>query len=174
MPPLLELQEVMSPLSWVLGTQSGPLEGKYLLLTAEPSLYSWVVFNKVWSHKTSGCRDITSGNVKCMQIFKASFTFLKKKRPYSIAILLLCSPRELKTSILKVSIDTVLELFIQAKLFQHGMERSSQDPTSPSWGAMDNWWLLGKGESVFFHSMAPGRLPLLQEMVPQHVHVVST
>lgn len=74
--PLLELQAVMSPLISVLGTQSGPVEEKYVLLTVEPSLYSWLVFSKVWSHKTSGCKDITGMNVKLVQIFAASVTFV--------------------------------------------------------------------------------------------------
>lgn len=91
----------MSPLISVLGTQSGPVEEKYVLLTVEPSLYSWLVFSKVWSHKTSGCKDITGMNVKLVQIFAASvtFVFFFFVRSHSTAILLLCSPRELKTSI---------------------------------------------------------------------------
>lgn len=66
----------MSPPISVLGTQSGPVEEKYVLLTAEPSLYSWLVFSKVWSHKMSGCRDITGVNVKLVQIFGESVTFV--------------------------------------------------------------------------------------------------
>lgn len=62
----------MSPLISILGTQSGPVEEKYVLLTVEPSLYSWLVFSKMWSHKMSGCKDITGVNAKLVQIFAAS------------------------------------------------------------------------------------------------------
>lgn len=40
---------------------------------------------------------------------------------------------------------------------------------TPSWGAMDSWWLLGEGESVFFKGVI-----VIQWMAQTHEYMSST
>lgn len=57
----------------------------------------------------------------------------------------------------------------QASQHQSTMgEEASWAPT-PNWRIMDIWWLMGKGELVFFKSVAPDRwMALFPEICEQH------